>query len=131
MTLLALRDGFAARAAATSGAFTDLGAYLEKDLRVKQLVKTIWPDYDKQEEQILATRSAIRWPERIGAPLLMMHGGADRQVSPLQSLSLAIRLEELGKGYGLLIFAGDNHVLSENRLERDRQAVLWFKKHLK
>ena len=92
MTLLAIRAGFAARAAATSGAITDLRVYSEQDPQVKQLAKTIWPDYDERSEQILTARSAIRWPEKIGTPLLIMHGGADRQVSPLHSFKLATRL---------------------------------------
>ena len=131
MTLLALREGFVARAAATFGAFTDLAVYLESDPRAKQSVGAIWPEYEQEKEQILMTRSAIRWPERIGAPLLLMHGGGDRQVSPLHTLKLASRLEELGKPYGVVLFAGDNHLISDNRLERDRQAILWFRKHLR
>jgi len=31
----------------------------------------------------------------------------------------------------LHIFAGDNHIISMHRVERDRQAVLWFKEHAK
>ena len=131
MTFLAIRDGFPARAAATFGGFTDLAAYLHADPRANQLVHSIWPDYDDRQEQILAARSAIQWPERINTPLLLMHGGADRQVSPAQTLSLATRLEALKKKYGLHIFAGDNHIVSTHRVERDRQAVLWFKEHAK
>jgi dipeptidyl aminopeptidase/acylaminoacyl peptidase len=131
MAFLAIRDGFPARATATFGGFTDLATYLQADPRANQLVHSIWPDYDDRQQQIIAARSAIQWPERINKPLLLMHGGADRQVSPAQTLSRATRLEALKKKYGLHIFAGDNHIVSTHRVERDRQAVLWFKEHAK
>jgi dipeptidyl aminopeptidase/acylaminoacyl peptidase len=57
-----------------------------------------------------------------------MHGGADRSVNPSQSLTIAQKLQSLGKTYELIIYAGD---LSRNQEERDRKAVAWFRKHMK
>jgi dipeptidyl aminopeptidase/acylaminoacyl peptidase len=68
------------------------------------------------------------WPESLGIPLLIMHGGADRRVNPSQSLTIAQKLQSLGKTYELIIYAGD---LSRNQEERDRKAVAWFRKHMK
>jgi dipeptidyl aminopeptidase/acylaminoacyl peptidase len=51
-------------------------------------------------------------------------------VAPSQSLARALRLEQLGKPYELVIRAGDNHVLTGWRLERDAQAIDWFRRHL-
>jgi dipeptidyl aminopeptidase/acylaminoacyl peptidase len=60
-----------------------------------------------------------------------MHGGADRQISPLQTLRLATRLQELGRPYELVVYHGDGHILKENQVDRDARAVAWFRKHLK
>lgn len=48
-----------------------------------------------------------------------MNGGADQQVDPIQPLQLALQLQQLGKAYGLIIYAGDNHFLQGNREDRD------------
>jgi dienelactone hydrolase len=45
-------------------------------------------------------------------PLLIMHGGADRGVNPSQSLTIAQKLQSLGKTYELIIYAGDGHRLA-------------------
>lgn len=57
-----------------------------------------------------------------------MHGGADRDVSPAHSISLASRLHQLGKIYERHVFANDGHVLSDHRLERDELAAGWFRR---
>jgi dipeptidyl aminopeptidase/acylaminoacyl peptidase len=129
MVLQALRDGFPARAAAVFGAFTDLDAMLA-DPKWAEAARSIWPDLAANRAAIVRRRSAVAWPEAISAPLLIMHGGADGAVSPLQSLDLATRLQMLGKPYGLIVFEGDGHTLNANRVERDRQAAGWFRKRL-
>jgi len=131
MSLMALRDGFPAKAAATVGAFTDLGDFLAADMRAAGIVKVVWPDWDARKAEILESRSALRFTERLKTPLLIMQGGADPQVNPTHSLKLASRLQELGRPYGLIVFEGDGHRLSKNRIERDRQAAQWFRRHLK
>ena len=131
MSLLAMRDGFPARAAATFGAITDLAAYLKEDARAARIVHAVWPDYDARREEIHAARSALQWPEKLKKPLFLMHGGADRQVSPEQTLQLALRLEELGRTYGLMVFPGGDHTLSRYQDERDQQAIQWFRKHVR
>ncbi len=132
MTFLAVKSGYPARAAATFGAFTDLGALLDAaPQRYQPLVQEIWPDFPTRRDEILAARSAIRWPEALDIPMLLLHGGADRDVDPAQTLALAGALQRLGKTYGLTIYAGDNHVLSAHRSERDAQVTAWFTSHLR
>jgi dipeptidyl aminopeptidase/acylaminoacyl peptidase len=128
MSLLAARRGFPARAIATRGAITDLGKYLEADASARKLAATIWPDLSAREAEILESRSAIRWPEKINAPLLLMHGGADPQVSPLHAIELAAALQRLGKPYELKVFYGENHIITGRRVERDAEAIRWFKR---
>ena len=125
MTFQAIRDGFPIRAAATFGAFTDLAVMVEEN---RKIALQIWPDYDANASAIKQRRSALSWPEKINVPLLNMHGGNDRQVNPAQSLAIATKLQSLGKTYELIIKAGENHVMSAWREERDAAAIEWFRR---
>ena len=95
------------------------------------VLKQIWPDYEERKDEIFKARSAVFWAEHLNVPLLIMHGGADRSVNPEQSLNLAQRLQKLGRVYELVVYAEDNHILSNNKEDRDRRAVGWFKRHMK
>lgn len=133
MTYLAIKKNFPARAAAVYGAFTDMEALIKDtpEVHSPQLLNQIWPDFDSRKDEIFRSRSAIFWPESLTIPLLIMHGGADRGVNPSQSLTIAQKLQSLGKTYELIIYAGDNHRLTRNQLDRDRRAIAWFRKHMK
>lgn len=132
MAFQALRDGFPANAAATFGAFSDfqefIGARPETYL---PLLRSIWSDYDSRKDEVAKRRSAVMWADKINEPLLLMHGGNDRAVDPMQALTLARELQKLKKKYELMIYAGDDHTLTASRCERDARAVQWFKKHTK
>jgi len=133
MTYQAVKRGFPLNAAAVFGAFTDAGELV--DSHPKQyspaVLKQIWPDYEERKEEIFKSRSAIFWAEQLNVPLLIMHGGADWSVNPEQSLNLAQRLQKLGRVYELVVYAEDNHILSKNQEDRDRRAVVWFKRYMK
>lgn len=130
MTYQAIRDGFPANAAAVYGAFTTLGGLIaEKPEQYKPILHVVWPDFDEHRDAILSRRSALEWPEALGIPILMMHGGADESVSPSETLRLATELQKLGTEYGLRIYGGDNHVLTRHRFERDQAIVDWFNAH--
>jgi dipeptidyl aminopeptidase/acylaminoacyl peptidase len=130
MTYFALRDQWPVRAAAVFGGLTEIGPYLTKIDPSEKFATTVWPNYASQKAQILKSRSALEWPEKLNAPILIMHGGNDEGVSPLNSLRLAEKLTDLGKEYSLHIFAGDNHILAKNRVRRDEIAMEWFRAHL-
>lgn len=130
MVYAALRDGFPARAAAVYGAFTDFDSLVNADrARYDKVTAMIWPDYVTRHDAIAESRSAVRWPEKIRAPLLIMQGGADGTVDPMQSLRLAERLQRLGREYELVIYGGDTHVLPNSHLDRDARASRWFARH--
>jgi dipeptidyl aminopeptidase/acylaminoacyl peptidase len=82
-----------------------------------------------KKDEIHASRSAIRWPDKIRKPILIMHGGEDKDVSPLHSLKMAEALTGLKCEYSLVIFANDDHILTRNRILRDQLAIDWFKQH--
>jgi dipeptidyl aminopeptidase/acylaminoacyl peptidase len=133
MTYLAVKKNFPAKAAAVYGAFTDMEALIKfrPEVYRPQVLKQLWPDFDAQKDEIFRSRSAVHWPEALGAPLLIMHGGADWSVSPSQSLTIAQKLQDLGKPYELIIYAGDGHHLPQNQEDRDRRAIAWFRRYMK
>lgn len=131
MVYQSLREGADVRAAATVGAFTDLEATMTGDDRSRGMAEQIWPDFERRRQEIALRRSAIRWVEALRVPLLILHGGADPQISPRQSLDLALRLQELGRPYELHVLAGEGHSLSGMADARDRQVAEWFRRHLK
>ena len=130
MVLQAVRDGFPARAAAIYGAFTDLEELIaDNPERYLPMAKQIWEDWDDNSETITTRRSAVKWVEKLNAPLLIMHGSDDQSIPVDQSLKLASMLSALDKTYQLNVFANDNHLLSHNSFDRDRTATIWFQKH--
>lgn len=129
MVFQAIRDGFPARAAATVGAFTDLGEITSSGSGAAT-AKTIWPNFEQRKNEIISRRSAIRWPERLSIPLLLMHGSADSDVPPTQTLLLATQLAKTQKEFGVFVFPGGNHRLEQHRVERDRQVVEFFQRYL-
>jgi len=69
------------------------------------------------------------WAEKINAPVLIMHGGADEGMPVSQSQRLDARLTELGKEHKLIVFEGEKHVIGGRGAERDAAAVDWFRKY--
>jgi dipeptidyl aminopeptidase/acylaminoacyl peptidase len=130
MTLQALRDGFSTRAAAIVGVFTDLEQYVKEDPKAAALAPQLFPDYETNRAAITERRSAVRWAQRITAPLLIMHGGDDTSVNPVHALQLAGALQRAGKRYELVIVAGARHVLDPFEAERDERAISWFRRYL-
>jgi dipeptidyl aminopeptidase/acylaminoacyl peptidase len=130
MVLQALRDGFEARAAATFGTFADLDAYLRENPQVAAMSSQILPGFDANRDEVIERRSAVRWADRISAPLLIMHGGNDTSVLPTHALQLAGALQSAGNPYELVIVAGARHVIDPYEAERDDRAIRWFRRHL-
>jgi dipeptidyl aminopeptidase/acylaminoacyl peptidase len=130
MTYQAIREKYPMRAAALYGGFTDMAPLTAPGGNYERAAVAIWPDYAEMKSEIDERRSALRWASQLDVPLLIMHGGADRDVAPSHALALASKLQELGKPYELVIRSGANHVLTQWRKERDAHAVEWFRRHL-
>jgi dipeptidyl aminopeptidase/acylaminoacyl peptidase len=130
MTLLSLRAKLPVKAAATFGAITDMDAYLHLHEKEANSATKIWPDFNQNRSVILELRSAQKWTEEITTPILLMHGAADPQVPPAQTLQLASQLAKQGSNYGVIIYPGDNHILSHHRQDRDREVTQWFQSFL-
>lgn len=126
MTLQAIRRGAPIRAAAIVGAPTNLTARFNDPSFLEQ-ARATYPDFDDKKEEHIANRSAILWVDKINIPLLIMQGGADPGVSPVSVMYFAQKLQELGKVYELVIYAKDDHPVSENTEDRLRRTIDWFK----
>ena len=132
MVYQAIRDGFPANAAATYGSFSDFdGLVSAHSAQYLPLLRSIWTDYDTRRGEINERRSATKWVEKLNVPLLLMHGGSDRTLDPMQTIKFAEKLQTLKKPYELIIYSGDNHSISMNQIDRDGRTAAWFRKHIK
>jgi hypothetical protein len=75
MTYFALREDWPVRAAAVWGGITDLADQLKAKDAEARLATSIWADYAVKKDEIQASRSAIRWPDKIHKPILIRHRG--------------------------------------------------------
>jgi dienelactone hydrolase len=129
MVFQAIREQFPMRAAAVWGGFTDLRPLMEAQPGLVAYAAKNWPGFDADEpEADIEKRSAIYWPEEISVPVLLMHGESDRSIPVDHTYNLARELQRLGRLYGLIVFADDNHILSRSQLERDQASVKWFRR---
>jgi dipeptidyl aminopeptidase/acylaminoacyl peptidase len=126
MVYMALRDGFPARAAAVWGAFTDLEPLVAPGGPQAKAVPFIWPDFEQRREEIIRSRSALRWAEKINVPVLIMHGGADEQIPLSQSQRMDAELTRLRKVHELKVFDGEKHIIAGHAVDRDAAVVAWF-----
>jgi dipeptidyl aminopeptidase/acylaminoacyl peptidase len=132
MTYLALKSGVPVRAAVVTSGVTDLfiNAKEHPEL-VTNIYRELIPDYDKRKDEAMRERSATFWADKINVPLLIMHGTSDASIGAKGALTLAGKLQELGKQYELIMYAGDGHGLPLNRRDSDNRIVEWFRRHMK
>lgn len=126
MTLQAIKRGAPIKAAAIVGAPTDVRARFSDPSPLEEERATD-PNFDNKKEEHDASRSAILWVDKINIPLLIMQGGADPGVSPDSVMTFAQKLQAQGKVYELVIYAKDDHGVSENVEDRLRRTIDWFK----
>jgi dienelactone hydrolase len=136
MTYLALRDDAlsgqnAIKAAVTVGGISDLFAWDRE--RGGTLADILWLPLigatPAQAPELYRDRSAIYWADLIQAPLLLLHGDADRDVSMQQTLDLAEVLRAVGATVEVIIYPGGDHPLS-NYDGGYRDTLAWFEQYL-
>ena len=78
-------------------------------------------------------RSAIYWVHAFNkkTPVLLMHGLADWRVNPLDSIELAKRMYKEKLPYRLVLFEGNDHIVSESTAEAERLTLDWFERFVK
>jgi dienelactone hydrolase len=125
MTLQAIRTGAPIKAAVVVGAPTNTVARLHAP-GGDQFFRTIWPDFETKKEEHAINRSPVLWADKIGVPLLIIHGGADLALAPQAARDLAAKMDEFSNLYELIIYARDDHAVNANAEDRLRRTIDWF-----
>lgn len=129
MTYLSLTKAKWIKVAVTVGAPTNLLREEKLRPKMKEHFKKMFGGSLKEKKK----RSAIFWahlfPKK--TPLLIMHGGSDWRVSPLDSLELSQKLLELHVPHRLVLFEGADHGLTEYTKESTQMTISWFDRFLK
>ena len=90
------------------------------------------PDFSKNRESCLRDRSAVCWADKLNSPILILHGSADWRCNlNSQALTLVQKLQEYQKSHQLIVYEGDDHLLSLNRENSEQKIIEWFNCHLK
>ena len=131
MTFIALKRGIAINAAAVVGAVYDVTAFRERAPELVDNAARLIPDYSQKGLSALRERSVLNWPEAVNVPLLMIHGTDDDEVPVTEALAFTIKLSNLKKTYGLMVYAGDVHEAAKNRADRDGRIAAWFKSYMR
>lgn len=132
-TYLALKNGIPVNAAAVVSGEADLIAGgRNRPEMIYAVYRQLIPGFEKRGPELLRERSAVDWPEKINAPVLILHGTADWRTNPRdQALAVAEKLQALNKTYELIMYAQDSHGLPFHWRDRDQRIVEWFKHYLK
>ena len=131
MTYLALKSGMKVNAAAVVSGANDPLVTVTKRRSIAQVWQELSANLPEKGDAALRERSVVYWPEKISAPLLILHGGADWREDPDKARELAKRLADLGKPHELVIYPGDDHGLSHHKAASEQKIVEWFKQHMK
>lgn len=133
MNYLVARQHPGIRAMATMGAPTDLSAGLKSRPEMERVYQALIPDYAKNKQVALDSRSALRWADALPAdlPVLILHGEADDRVSVEDSRAMDLRLTQLGIEHKLVVYPGDNHGMQNNRRQAYGEVLTWFEQHRK
>lgn len=134
MTYLALTRTDRIRAAVVGAGMSDaFDAVRRRPEMEHSVMAEVVPDWVAQRDVALEARSPVRWPERLhkGTPILVLHGGSDWRVHPLQALDMARALYEVRHPFRLVFFEGDDHGLTGNWDEVDRLVIDWFNRYVR
>lgn len=129
MTYLALSKVKWIKAVVTVGGMTNLARTEKLRPKMGEHFKKIFGENLKEKSK----RSAILWVDRFykKSPLLIMHGGSDSRISPLDSIELAQKLLEFHIPHRFVLFEGASHDLNEHRDESIKMTVSWFDRFVK
>ncbi|HEY8176308.1 MAG TPA: prolyl oligopeptidase family serine peptidase [Gemmatimonadaceae bacterium] len=127
MAYIALARGMPVNAAVVEYAPVDLAGQQRFRPGFDELWAEMIPDFARHRQEFYRSRSAILWAERLHTPLLILQGTADWRVDPRDALRMADRLQQLGRPYSLVMYAGDDHGLPKSRLDREQRILEWFR----
>ena len=89
--------------------------------------------YPWSHRQLYVDQSPLFRADKIHTPLLLLHGNADTNVPPIESLQMFTALKLLGRDVALVEVEGENHhILDYTKRTRWMQTQMaWFQKWLK
>jgi len=84
-------------------------------------------------KDIYVDRSPLFHADKITTPLLLLHGSADTNVPPGESIQLFTALKLLGRETELISFADENHTIItyDKRILFNKTILAWFDRWLK
>lgn len=130
MTFLTLRKLRNFKCAVIISGISDVSDTYRNSNTVRELIQDQFPGAEPEKE--MRNRSAIHFADQLPSETvyLLIHGGADEVVSPLQTIRLAERFTGLGFKYRMHIFEGGDHLLKDYRRETDAARKEWYGKFL-
>jgi dipeptidyl aminopeptidase/acylaminoacyl peptidase len=133
MTISAATRTGRIRAISLVGTPADLGEELRARPDMARVYERYIPDYAVNKTAALVARSPVKLLERLrsSAPMLIMHGGADDRVRPVSALQIAMKLEQLGHPYKLIVYPGADHGIRNTENDSRQQLYDWFDAHLR
>lgn len=129
MTYLAMKHGAQLNAAVVGAGAADLirGNVLRPEM--DRVCARFIPGYAENRDALLRERSAVCWPEKISAPLLLLHGDADDKVDVADARDMYAKLQALGKPVKYVEYPGGDHALRKQWKQWVDDAARWFEAH--
>lgn len=133
MTYLTLSRNHNFKCAVISGGIANLRCNADDSKFMRSLYQEGLGNY-KSEEFLkhCEERSIINFAHKLPktTPLLLLHGTADKRVSPKDSLELSYKLLETEIPFRLVLLEDGDHFLKSHRKDVDEMRKNWFKKYL-
>ncbi|BFH17601.1 prolyl oligopeptidase family serine peptidase [Paenibacillus melissococcoides] len=99
---------------------SDLAQTYEERVDLRRMLKRVLGGTPARQEAAFRLRSPLHLAERIGCPVLLIHGTEDEQVPYAHAIRMRDRLASLGKESTLHAYAGEGHLFPPGK---HREAV--------
>ena len=131
MTYIALSKTHDIDCAIIGGAPTNMFELIKERPRMENVLESHIPNYEVEKEKMLSSRSPVLWGNELKpTKLFILHGTNDQRVHVSHARKMAKQLDSINYPYQLKIFEGDDHILSNNRKEKDQLIVEWLNSNL-
>ncbi|PIP78699.1 MAG: hypothetical protein COW85_03280 [Ignavibacteria bacterium CG22_combo_CG10-13_8_21_14_all_37_15] len=131
MTYLILQKNYNFKCAVFVGAISDVRMPAKNTPSMTELFKHAFPKEIFEAEMF--NRCAVEHADKLAKETnyLLIHGGGDDIISPLQSIEMAKKLSENEINYRLVVLEQGTHYLKNHRNEVAALRKHWYEKYLK